>query len=409
MRSFEVGGVPETVVERSDYPLPKVRKILKNEKILVIGYGPQGRAQSLNLRDNGLNVFVCNRRDANYELAKKEGWKEGKTLLDNMSEAVQQATIILYLLNDAAQKQCWPQIGPYLQPGAAIYFSHGFSIVYRDQTGVVPPSNVDVILVAPKGSGTTVRNLFKKGRGINCSFAVHQDATGNARERCIAVGIGIGCGFLFETTFEKEVYSDLVGERGVLMGAIQGIFKAQYDLLRAKGHSPAEAFNETVEEGTQSLYPLIGENGMDWMFSNCSATAQRGALDWWSKFADAVKPVFESLYDEVASGRETAHVLDCNSRADYVQDLRKDLDEIDGQEMWQIGKIVRELRPERQKAEKQAKPKKKAKAKPAVKKSKAKPKAKKKVKPAAKKTKAKKKAAPKKKAKSTSRKKSRRR
>jgi ketol-acid reductoisomerase len=376
MRTFEVGGVKETVVERSDYPLSKVREILKNEKILVIGYGPQGRAQSLNLRDNGMNVLVCNRRDANYDLARKEGWKEGKTLLDNMSEAVKQATIVLYLLNDAAQKQCWSQVGPYLQPGSAIYFSHGFSIVYRDQTGVVPAKNVDVILVAPKGSGTTVRRLFQNGRGINCSFAVHQDATGHARERCIAVGIGIGCGFLFETTFEKEVFSDLVGERGVLMGAIQGIFKAQYDLLRAKGHSPAEAFNETVEEGTQSLYPLIGENGMDWMFSNCSATAQRGALDWWSKFADAVRPVFASLYDEVASGRETAHVLECNSRADYVNDLKKDLAAIDGQEMWQIGKIVRELRPERQKvggpvsakaaskpAAKKAKPKAKPKAK----------------------------------------------
>jgi ketol-acid reductoisomerase len=380
MRTFEVGGVKETVVERSDYPLAKVRQILKDEKILVIGYGPQGRAQSLNLRDNGMNVLVCNRRDANYDLAKKEGWKEGKTLLDNISEAVKQATIVLYLLNDAAQKQCWSQVGPCLQPGSAIYFSHGFSIVYRDQTGVVPAKNVDVILVAPKGSGTTVRRLFQAGRGINCSFAVHQDATGHARERCIAVGIGIGCGFLFETTFEKEVFSDLVGERGVLMGAIQGIFKAQYDLLRAKGHSPAEAFNETVEEGTQSLYPLIGENGMDWMFSNCSATAQRGALDWWAKFAEAVKPVFASLYEEVASGRETAHVLDCNGRPSYVQDLRKDLDAIDGQEMWQIGKIVRELRPERQKvlkpAAKKAKPVAK-KAKPAAKKAKPKAKAKK--------------------------------
>jgi len=376
MRTFEVGGVKETVVERSDYPLAKVRQILKDEKILVIGYGPQGRAQSLNLRDNGMNVLVCNRRDANYDLAQKEGWKEGKTLLDNMSEAVKQATIVLYLLNDAAQKQCWNQVGPYLQPGSALYFSHGFSIVYRDQTGVVPAKNVDVILCAPKGSGTTVRRLFLEGRGINCSFAVHQDATGRARERCIAVGIGIGCGFLFETTFEKEVFSDLVGERGVLMGAIQGIFKAQYDLLRAKGHSPAEAFNETVEEGTQSLYPLIGENGMDWMFSNCSATAQRGALDWWPKFAEAVKPVFESLYEEVASGRETAHVLACNSRPDYVNDLKKELAAIDSQEMWQIGKIVRELRPERQKALKPAVAKTKATVKKVAPKAKAKPKAK---------------------------------
>ena len=370
MRTIEIGGVKETVVERTDYPLPKVRQILKDEVICVIGYGPQGRAQSLDLRDNGLNVFVCNRKDPNYERAKKEGWKEGKTLFDDMSASVRKASIVLYLLNDAAQKQCWPKVGPFLKPGAAIYFSHGFSIVYRDQTGVVPAKNVDVILVAPKGSGTTVRRLFLDGRGINCSFAVHQDATGRARERCLALGVGIGCGFLFETTFEKEVFSDLVGERGVLMGAIQGVFKAQYDLLRAKGHSPAEAFNETVEEATQSLYPLIGENGMDWMFSNCSATAQRGALDWWPRFAAAVKPVFEELYAKVASGAETAHVLECNSRPDYAEGLTKELAQMDGQEMWQIGKLLRELRPERQKAwkspaAKKAKPKARPKAKKA--------------------------------------------
>ena len=350
MRNIEAGGVKETVIERSDYPLSKVREILKDETICVIGYGPQGRAQSLNLRDNGLKVFVCNRRDANYELAKTEGWMEGKTLFDGMGESVKKATMVLYLLNDAAQKQCWPQIGPNLRPGAALYFSHGFSIVYRDQTAVVPPKNVDVILVAPKGSGTTVRRLFLGGRGINCSFAVFQDATGRARERCLALGVGIGCGFLFETTFEKEVFSDLVGERGVLMGAIQGLFKAQYDLLRAKGHSPAEAFNETVEEATQSLYPLIGENGMDWMFSNCSATAQRGALDWWPRFAEAVKPVFAELYERVATGQETARVLASNSQPDYVEKLKQELAAMDAQEMWQIGRLVRELRPERQKA-----------------------------------------------------------
>jgi ketol-acid reductoisomerase len=271
-------------------------------------------------------------------------------LLDDMGEAVRKATVVLYLLSDAGQKACWPVVRDNLQDGAALYFSHGFSVVYRDQTGVVPPSNVDVILVAPKGSGTTVRRLFLDGRGINCSYAVHQDYTHRAKDRTLALGIAIGCGYLFETTFQKEVYSDLTGERGVLMGAIYGAFRAQYEVLRQHGHSPSEAFNESVEEATQSLYPLIGENGMDWMYSNCSATAQRGALDWFKKFEDATRPVFEELYAKVASGEETKRVLDVNGRPNYMEDLKAELAQVANDEIWRIGKIVRELRPERQKA-----------------------------------------------------------
>jgi ketol-acid reductoisomerase len=388
MKTFEVGGVKETVYERKD--VPNFREILKNEVVCTIGYGPQGRAQALNLRDNGINVFVCNRKDQNYELAKKEGWVEGKTLFDDMSASVKRATIVQYLLNDAAQKQCWSKVGPFLQPGAAIYFSHGFSIVYKDQTGVVPASNVDVLLVAPKGSGTTVRRLYQAGSGINCSFAVGQNATGRARERCMALGVAIGCGYMFETTFQQEVFSDLTGERGVLMGAIYGIFRAQYELFRKRGHSPAEAFNETVEEGTQSLYPLIGENGMDWMYRNCSATAQRGALDWYKKFEAAVTPVFEELYNKVASGEETRRVLDINSQPNYVELLDQELKQVANDEMWQVGKIVRELRPERTgQGVFGGAPA----AKPAAKKKPAKPAAKKAVKKAAKKPAAKKKAA----------------
>ncbi|MFH0938941.1 MAG: ketol-acid reductoisomerase [Planctomycetota bacterium] len=346
MKTFEVSGVKETVYERTDFPPQKLKPILSKETVVVLGYGPQGRAQSLNLRDNGVKVVVCNRKDPNYEIAKQDGWIPGKTLLDNMGEAVRKATVVEYLLSDAGQKACWPVVRDNLQPGATLYFSHGFSIVYKDQTGVIPPKNVDVIMVAPKGSGTTVRRLFLEGRGINCSYAVEQDFTGRARERCLALGIGIGCGYLFETTFKKEVYSDLTGERGVLMGAIAGLFKAQYELLRRRGHSPAEAFNETSEEATQSLYPLIGENGMDWMFSNCSATAQRGALDWSPKFEAAVKPVFDELYEKVATGQETRRVLEFNSQSDYMQKLKQELDQVSNHEMWVVGKIVRQLRPE---------------------------------------------------------------
>lgn len=347
MRQITVGGITETVVERSDYPPDRIREILRSETVAVLGYGVQGRGQSLNMKDNGVSVIVGMREGGKgWEMAKQDGWVPGKTLFP-LEEAAQRGTILQYLLSDAGQKEQWPTLKPFLTAGKALYFSHGFSIAYKDQTGVVPPTDIDVILVAPKGSGTTVRRLFLEGKGINASYAVYQDATGRALQRCLACGIAIGSGYLFETTFEKEVFSDLTGERGVLMGAIYGLWLAQYEVLREHGHSPSEAFNETVEEATQSLYPLIAENGMDWMYANCSTTAQRGALDWFKKFRDAAKPVFEELYQKVESGEETRRVLEANSRNDYRQQLEKELKAIADSEMWKAGTVVRSLRPER--------------------------------------------------------------
>ncbi len=347
MKEITIGSITETAIERKDYPPEKVRQILANETVAVLGYGVQGRGQSQNMRDNGIKVIVGQRTGGKaYDLCLQDGWIPGETLFDP-EEAAAKATVIQYLLSDAGQKEMWPKIKPHLTAGKALYFSHGFSIVFHDQTGVVPPTDIDVILCAPKGSGTTVRRLFLEGRGINSSFAIHQDATGRAKERCLALGVAIGSGYLFETTFQKEVFSDLTGERGVLMGAIYGLWLAQYEVLRANGHSPSEAFNETVEEATQSLYPLIAEKGMDWMYANCSTTAQRGALDWFKPFRDASKPVFEKLYESVKTGEETKRVLDANSRADYREGLEKELKEIAESEMWVAGNWVRSLRPER--------------------------------------------------------------
>jgi ketol-acid reductoisomerase len=346
MRQIQVGNAVEAVVERADYPPERLKEVLGGETVAVLGYGVQGRGQSLNMRDNGVRVIVGQRKGGKaYDTAVQDGWVPGQTLFD-IEEAAKRGTIVQYLLSDAGQKESWPRIKPLLSAGKALYFSHGFAIVYSDQTGVIPPNDIDVILVAPKGSGTTVRRHFLEGRGINASFAIHQDSTGRARDRCLALGIAIGSGYLFETTFRKEVYSDLTGERGVLMGAIYGLWLAQYEVLRAHGHSPSEAFNETVEEATQSLYPLIAENGMEWMYANCSTTAQRGALDWYRKFRDANKPLFEELYKSVESGMETRRTLEANSRPDYRQHLEGELKEIANSEMWKAGSVVRSLRPE---------------------------------------------------------------
>ena len=340
------GGVNENVVTRDEFPLEKAREVMKNETIAVIGYGVQGPGQSLNLRDNGFNVIVGQRKDSKtWDKAIADGWVPGETLFE-IEEAATRATVIQYLLSDAAQIAVWPSIKKCLTAGKALYFSHGFAVTYKERTGIIPPADVDVILVAPKGSGTSLRRMFLQGRGLNSSYAIFQDATGRASERAIALGIGVGSGYLFETTFQREVYSDLTGERGTLMGAIQGIFAAQYDVLRANGHTPSEAFNETVEELTQSLMPLVAENGMDWMYANCSTTAQRGALDWWEKFRDASKPVFEELYKEVAAGNEAQRSIDTNSKPDYRAGLDQELKELRESEMWQTGMVVRKLRPE---------------------------------------------------------------
>lgn len=346
MAKMNFGGVEENVVTRDEFPLSNAQEVLKDEVVAVIGYGVQGPGQALNLRDNGINVIVGQRKPSkSYDKAIEDGFVPGETLF-SIEEALEKGTIIMYLLSDAAQIQLWPLVKEKLTPGKALYFSHGFGITYNDQTGIIPSSDVDVILVAPKGSGTSLRRLFLEGRGLNSSYAIHQDATGKAHDRAIALGIAVGSGYLFETTFQKEVYSDLTGERGSLMGAIQGLFEAQYNVLRKHGHSPSEAFNETVEELTQSLMPLVAENGMDWMYANCSTTAQRGALDWKDKFRDAVAPVFDELYDSVAAGKEAQRSIDTNSQPDYREKLEVELAELHDSELWQAGKQVRKLRPE---------------------------------------------------------------
>jgi ketol-acid reductoisomerase len=346
MAQIDFGGVVEEVITSEEFTLDRAREVLSRETVTVLGYGVQGPGQALNLRDNGIRVIVGQRQGgASWERAVADGFVPGQTLFP-IEEAARRGTVVQYLLSDAGQSAMWPAVKACLQPGDALYFSHGFSVVYKDQTRVVPPDNVDVILVAPKGSGTTVRRNFLDGSGINSSFAIFQDATGRARERALALGIAIGSGYLFPTTFEKEVHSDLTGERGVLMGCLAGVMEAQYRLLRQHGHSPSEAFNETVEELTQSLIRLVAEKGMDWMFANCSTTAQRGALDWAPRFRDAVAPVFDALYQSVVSGEETRRVMEACSAPDYRQRLQQELARLGAAEMWRAGAAVRGLRPE---------------------------------------------------------------
>jgi len=283
---------------------------------------------------------------AAWDKAVKDGWAPGKALFS------------LERGGDARHDHSIPGVGrgadddvarikPCLKKGDALYFSHGFSIVYREQTGVVAPDFVDVIMVAPKGSGASVARQFPGGQRINASFAVHQDATGRAQERTIAAG---DCDWrraiLFPTTFAHEVHSDLTGERGVLMARWPASWKRSTTCSASTATTPSEAFNETVEELTQSLIRLVDKNGMDWMYANCSTTAQRGALDWRHQFRKAVEPVFDWLYESVVSGEQTRIVLKANSAPDYKVKLDAELREMRESEMWQAGAAVRSLRPD---------------------------------------------------------------
>jgi ketol-acid reductoisomerase len=352
MSKILFGNEEEEVVNREEFSMMRAKETLREETIAVLGYGVQGPAQALNLKDNGFNVIVGQRKNSkSWDKAVKDGWEPGKNLFP-LEEACELGSFLCYLLSDAGQVQLWDTVKEYLSPGKTLCFSHGFSVTFSEQTKVVPPEEIDVVLLAPKGSGRSVRKLFLEGKGINASYAVEQDSSGVAEEKVKAFGIGIGSGYLFKTDFRNEVFSDLVGERGVLMGALAGMIEAQYDVLRKHGHSPSEAFNETVEELTQSLVPLVGENGMDWMYRNCSTTAQRGAIDWSKKFKSTLTPLFEELYTNVSKGKETAIVLDANSREDYKEQLDKELEEMGNKEVWRVGKKVRELRSKQTKKEK---------------------------------------------------------
>lgn len=338
-------GIKEKIITRDEFTLEKAKNILRKETISILGYGVQGPGQALNLLDNGFNVIVGQRKNSlSWDKAISDGWIENKNLF-SIEEAAEKSTIIMFLLSDAAQIFVWPRIKPFLTKGKGLYFSHGFGLTYMNKTGIIPPDFIDVFLVAPKGSGTSLRRLFLEGKGLNSSYAIEQDYTGFAKDRVLSIGIGIGSAYLFKTTFKKEVFSDLTGERGCLMGAIQGLFAAQYQVLRDNGHSPSEAFNETVEELTQSLMPLIAENGMDWMYANCSTTAQRGALDWWKKFRDINIPVFQSLYKNVSSGKEAERTIISNSDPDYRKNLKQELEDLKNSEIWKVGSIIRKLRP----------------------------------------------------------------
>ena len=210
MSLMQFGTQAEQVTPREEFSLEKARKVLQNEVIAILGYGVQGPAQALNLRDHEFQVIIGQRpHTPSWQKAEQDGWIPGTNLF-SIEEACEKGSFICNLLSDAGQMQTWKTIERFLNPKKTLCFSHGFSVTFHQQTAIIPPPQLDVILVAPKGSGRSVRKLFLAGKGINSSYAIYQDATGKAEEKALAFGIGIGSGYLFKTTFEKEVYRKLL-------------------------------------------------------------------------------------------------------------------------------------------------------------------------------------------------------
>ena len=271
------GGVDENVVTREEFPLEKAREILKDETIAVIGYGVQGPGQSMNLRDNGFNVIVGQRKGSKtWDKAVADGWVPGETLFE-IEEACQRGTIIEYLLSDAAQIEVWPKVKKHLTAGKTLYFSHGFAITYKERTGIVPPADVDVFMAAPKGPGHTVRGQYVIGQGVPCLVAVEQDATGNCKNIALAyiAGIGGARAGIMETTMDIETETDLFGEQTVLCGGVIDLMQCGFETLCEAGYAPENAYFECIHE-MKLIVDLINKGGVAAMNYSISDTAEYG-------------------------------------------------------------------------------------------------------------------------------------
>ncbi len=245
--------------------------LLKGKKVAIIGYGSQGHAQALNLRDSGINVVVAELEGTeNYELAKKHGFQPVKA-----DQASAQGDLIQILTEDNVQAALFQRdVKPHLKPGKTLVFSHGFNIHYNQ---IIPPKDVDVIMIAPKSPGHLVRRMFEEGAGVPALVAVYQDYTKKAKETALAYAKGIGCtrAGVIETTFKEEVETDLLGEQAVLCGGVTELIKAGFDTLVEAGYQPEIAYFECLNE-LKLIVDMIYEGGLGWMRYSVSDTAEYG-------------------------------------------------------------------------------------------------------------------------------------
>jgi ketol-acid reductoisomerase len=273
--------------------------VLKGKRIAIIGYGIQGRAQSLNLRDSGLDVIVSELPGTpNYEQAKKDGFDP-----ISASEASLQADIIQILTQDHMQAKLYrDSVKSNLKKGKALAFSHGFNIHFKQ---IKPPKKADVFMVAPKGPGSLVRKMYEEGKGVPCLVAVHQDASGDALKIALAYAKGIGGtrAGVIETTFKEETETDLFGEQAVLCGGASELIKAGYDTLVAAGYQPEIAYFEVLHE-LKLITDLIQKSGISGMRRSVSNTACYGDITRGRRvITERTRKAMQKMLKEVQSGK----------------------------------------------------------------------------------------------------------
>ena len=278
-------------------------EVLKNKTVAVIGYGSQGHAHALNLHDSGVKVIV-----GLYEGSKSapKAREAGLTVM-NTPEAVKNADVVMILVNDEKQAELYKNdIAPNLKAGAALAFAHGFNIHFNQ---IVPPSNIDVIMIAPKGPGHTVRSQFTEGRGVPCLIAVYQDYTGNAKQTALAYAMGIGgarAGIL-ETTFKEETETDLFGEQAVLCGGVVALMKAGFETLVEAGYQPESAYFECIHE-MKLIIDLVVSGGISFMRYSISDTAEYGDYTSGKRIiTEETKKEMKKILFEIQNGNSPAN------------------------------------------------------------------------------------------------------
>jgi len=274
-------------------------ELIKARKVAIIGYGSQGHAHALNLKDSGVDVRVGLRKES-ASAAKAQA--AGLRVL-GVSEAAREADLVMLLTPDQGQKQLYEaEIAPYMTSGKALLFAHGFSIHYGR---IVPPADVDVLLIAPKSPGHQVRRLFENGQGTPGLIAVHQDATGNAHALGLSYACGIGCmrAGVLETTFKEETETDLFGEQAVLCGGASALVLAGFETLVEAGYQPESAYFECLHE-LKLIVDMMYEGGLSWMRYSISDTAEYGDYTRGPRVInEAVRAEMKKVLQEIQSGQ----------------------------------------------------------------------------------------------------------
>ena len=344
---IKIGSDTEQVVKGGRDLFPLLQKGFKGiKKIVVVGWGSQGPAQAQNLRDSlvGTDITVAvglRKNSSSLDLARAAGFNEENNTLGEMFKMIRDADMVLLLTSDASQTQIFKKVFKALKKDATLCLSHGFLLGHMKNVKKKFPKDHNIIMVAPKGMGASVRLLYEQGKdvngaGINASFAIQQDVDGRATDIALAWAIAIGSPYVFETSMKMEYRSDIYGERGVLLGGVWGMVEALYQWFKSQGKSNEEAFASAVESLTGPISSTMSHEGLVSVYDGLSATEKQVFQTYYSAAYPGFKAILAEIYDEVRSGNEIRSVVLAGKRLEATP-----MGKIDGTEMWEVGKTVR--------------------------------------------------------------------